>query len=111
MGDRDNNGRLQPGHGGLKKKGSISKTSSEIKELIQKMVQWINHPERFDKMMWDVYTNDPKVLIAFLAKVAPKDINLNEGTSEENPVLTQVTKIREAIESKGKVIEVKSDTK
>ena len=90
-------------------KGCIGKVNAEIREVIQKCVDWINDPEHFDKIMLDVATNNPAVLINFLAKVAPKDLNIEIGQVQENPVLAQITAMRQAIENKHKIIEIKAD--
>jgi hypothetical protein len=79
-------------------KGAISKVNSEIKEVISKAVKWINDPERFDQIMSDVAESKPEVLINFLAKVAPKDLNIEVGEKKENPVLQNIIAMRKAIE-------------
>ena len=94
-----------------KLKGTLSKTNVEIKEVIQKMVNWIDDPERFSKIMLDVAESKPEVLINFLAKVAPKDINLNTDNLTPNPMLEQMRAIRQELEDKRKpkIIEVKAE--
>ena len=91
-------------------KGVSNKVNAEIREVIQKCVNWINEPERFNKIMSDVAENNPSILINFLAKVAPKDLNIEIGEKQENPVLAQITAMRQAIEDKHKIIEIKAES-
>jgi len=93
-------------------KGAISKTNADIKEVINKMVNWINEPEKFEEIMTTVAADKPEVLVNFLAKVAPKDINLNVDEKKENPVLENMRKIRIELEKKNakpKIIEIKKE--
>ena len=60
-------------------KGAISKTNADIKAVINKAVNWINDPVRFNEIMANVAENQPQVLINFLAKLAPKDLNIYIG--------------------------------
>mgnify|MGYP000273982914 CR=1 FL=1 len=91
-------------------KGAISKANAEIKEVINNMVNWINEPVRFKEIMLRVAANKTEVLVNFLAKIAPKDINLNLDEVKANPVLENMKKIRLELEKKNakpKIIEVK----
>ena len=95
-----------------KPKGTLDKKTVEIKEVINKMVQWINDPVRFEEMMINVMESQPHVLVNFLAKIAPKDINLNTDLPKHNPMLENMIKIREELQAqrdKPKIIEIKKE--
>ena len=95
-----------------KPKGTLDKNTVEIKTVINKMVQWINDPVRFEEMMINVMESQPHVLVNFLAKIAPKDINLNTDAPKNNPMLENMIKIRKELEAKRdqpKIIEIKKD--
>jgi len=97
----------KPTAGPGRPKGLQNKTNQDIKQLISKTVKWIANKERFEQIMADVAEKKPDVLINFLAKVAPKDLNIDIGEKKDNPILEGIISMRKNIAEQQKVIEVK----
>lgn len=63
--------------------GSITKDQRDIKEVVQSMVSYLGQSDRMQAIMDKVADTKPEVIVNFMAKVCPKDINL--GTQDGKP--------------------------
>lgn len=115
MENRKEDGTLTPGailNPNGRPKGALNKENQQIKEVVSTIIEFIQRGENMQTMLNDLMVNKPDVLINFIAKVAPKDIYLNKGSSEytPNPLFEILQQMREdKLKEKGAVIEVKPD--
>lgn len=56
--------------------GAENKATRDIKEVVQSMVDYLGDKERLQAIMDNVAENKPEVIVNFMAKICPKDINL-----------------------------------
>jgi hypothetical protein len=63
--------------------GAENKDTREIKAVVRDMVAYLGQNDRIQKVMDKVCEDQPQVVLNFLAKVCPKDINL--GNADGKP--------------------------
>lgn len=88
-------------------KGIPNKANQELKKFIENTLEFVNDKERFQTIMANVAEKQPQVFLNFIAKIAPKDLHIHQDNKAENPVLKQITEMKQAIIDQKKVIEVK----
>jgi hypothetical protein len=77
---------------GGRKKGSRNKMTVEIKEVINKLVNCINND--LDEIYNGVKEDQKNVLVNFLGKIAPKDLNI-KAEVKSSPMSEEIKKLRE----------------
>jgi hypothetical protein len=65
-----------PDHKGGRPPGAENQTTREIKAVVQSMVDYLGDHDRLQAIMDAVAASKPEVIINFMAKICPKDINL-----------------------------------
>lgn len=66
--------KKHPGAG--RPKGSENKITREVKSVIQFMVNHIGDPDAMRERLDRIDAHHPEVLVHFMAKVAPKELNV-----------------------------------
>jgi hypothetical protein len=73
--------------------GCDNKATRDIKEVVQSMVDYLGDKERLQAIMDSVAANKPEVIVNFMAKICPKDINL--GNQDGKPFVVVRFPIKE----------------
>ncbi len=77
---------------GGRKKGSLNKMTTDIKAVINKLITCIDGD--LNKIYKEVREEDPNVLINFLGRIAPKDLNIKADVTS-SPMSEEIKKLRE----------------
>ena len=87
-----------------KPRGTLNKENAQIRDVIQKCLNWIDRGDNLNTLLSDVAKNNPSVLLNFLARIAPRDLSIKLNEPMNNPVLEQITLMRKAIEEKHRTL-------
>jgi hypothetical protein len=61
---------------GGRQKGTPNKMTIEVKTVVNKILQYINEDDKLQAILDDIKINKPEVYVNFVAKLAPKDLNV-----------------------------------
>jgi hypothetical protein len=81
----------ESGNNAGRPKGSKNKMTVEIKAVVDKILNYINDDEQLQVILDDIKNNKPEVYLNFVAKLAPKDLNVKTDIAK-NPLLEKLAK-------------------
>ena len=74
-------------------KGAENQKTRDIKEVVNYLVEAMNDGF-LDEMLIKLSEEKPEALLAFIGKIAPKDLNIHAGEKVENAVVSALAGIR-----------------
>ena len=84
---------FKKGEGG-RPKGCQNEQTKDIKSIIQRMLNHLGKDQKIEDMLDTLEVEDPKIIIAFLAKVAPKSLEVKESKGKSR-LLIEMEKANE----------------
>jgi hypothetical protein len=87
-------------------KGGRNKPDVNIREITKRIISFIDSDITIPALIAEVFKDDPKAILAYLSKVAPKELDI--GGQKDNPVIL-MTPEEKAI-AEGKDVDTEKDS-